>query len=375
MNRHLLYFYVCRLAIPLWLLAGAIYKLIARNPKLLPPPVLSFVQSMDGLFWLTGTAWLDTATRLIILGEFVLVAAMLCMPRLARSIAIAVLSLFCVILLLMILPEFQKGGFAQAMKGSCGCFGASGPNPVMMLGIDSTLLVLALLSKRTRKSPELSIRSGLPSCALLCMVSLCVVSLVPNRAEIEMPTDFAQEESNHSAVSPTPATPVPTPATNLDTTPASATITPTPVIVPTLAWPGFPQKAAPYYVPEFARWVGSRLDSQDMARLMTPAPPTSINTGTWFVMFYREDCEHCHELLQKYFSGPLKTPTLTIAIPDTDPAASLEMPCSECQQRKLFKGPDYVLTTPVLLKVVDGIVTIVVTDPEDHAAVERCLAP
>ena len=108
---------------------------------------------------------------------------------------------------------------------------------------------------------------------------------------------------------------------------------------------------------------------------MTPAPPTSINTGTWFVMFYREDCEHCHELLQKYFSGPLKTPTLTIAIPDTDPAASLEMPCSECQQRKLFKGPDYVLTTPVLLKVVDGIVTIVVTDPEDHAAVERCLAP
>ena len=375
MNRHLLYFYVCRLAIPLWLLAGAIYKLIARNPKLLPPPVLSFVQSMDGLFWLTGTAWLDTATRLIILGEFVLVAAMLCMPRLARSIAIAVLSLFCVILLLMILPEFQKGGFAQAIKGSCGCFGASGPNPVMMLGIDSTLLVLALLSKRTRQSPELSIRSGLPSCALLCMVSLCVVSLVPNRAEIEMPTDFAQEESNHSAVSPTPATPVPTPATNLDTTPASATITPTPVIVPTLAWPGFPKQAAPYYVPEFAKWVGTRLDTQDLARLMTPAPPTSINTGTWFVMFYREDCEHCHELLQKYFSGPLKTPTLTIAIPDTDPAASLEMPCSECQQRKLFKGPDYVLTTPVLLKVVDGIVTIVVTDPEDHAAVERCLAP
>ena len=90
MNRHLLYFYVCRLAIPLWLLAGAIYKLVARNPKLLPPPVLSFLQSMDGLFWLTGTAWLDTATRLIILGEFVLVAAMLCMPRLARSIAIAV---------------------------------------------------------------------------------------------------------------------------------------------------------------------------------------------------------------------------------------------------------------------------------------------
>ena len=367
MNRHRLYFYVCRLAIPLWLLAGAIYKLIARNPKLLPPPVLSFVQSMDGLFWLTGTAWLDSAIRLIILSEFVLVAAMLCMPRLARTIAIAVLSLFCVILLLMILPEFQKGGFAQAMKGSCGCFGASGPNPVMMLGIDSTLLVLALLSKRTRNSPELSMSSGLPWGAMLSVISLCVVMLVPNRAEIVMPIDNEQSSSIPTVVPPSPTTSVTTivPSTTTNTTTSN----------PQISWPGFPKQAAPYYVPEFAKWVGTRLDTQDLARLMTPAPPTSINTGTWLVMFYREDCEHCHELLQNYFSGPLKTPTLTIAIPDTDPAASMEMPCSECQQRKLFKGPDYVLTTPVLLKITDGIVKIVVTDPEDRAAVERCMAP
>ena len=375
MSRHLLYFYTCRLAIPLWLLAGATYKLIERNPKLLPPPVLSALQSMDGLFWLTGTAWLDTATRLIILCEFVLVAAMFCMPRLARTIAIAVLSLFCVILLSLILPEFQKGGIAQAWKGSCGCFGASGPNPVMMLGIDATLLILALLSQRTKKTPDVSIHFGMPRCAVLSLVSLSIVWLIPNRAEIQMPTDIAQAESDQSKVSPAP-TPSTSVATTIPTTipatiPATLSTTPT----PTLAWPGFPQKAAPYYVPEFAKWVGVRLDAQDLARLMTPAPPASINTGTWFVMFYREDCEHCHELLQNYFSGPLKTPTLTIAIPDTDPAASMEMPCSECQQRKLFKGPDYVLTTPVLLKVVDGIVTIVVTDPDDHAAVERCLAP
>jgi hypothetical protein len=367
MNRHLLYFCTCRFAIPLWLLAGAIYKLIERNPKLLPLPVLSLVQSMDGFGGFTGTAWLDTATRLIILGEFLLVAAMLCMPRLARSIAIAVLSLFCVILLLMILPEFQKGGFAQAMKGSCGCFGASGPNPVMMLGIDSTLLVLALLSKRTRNSPELSMSSGLPLGAMLSVISLCVVMLVPNRAEIVMPIDNEQSSSIPTVVPPSPTTSVTTivPSTTTNTTTSN----------PQISWPGFPKQAAPYYVPEFAKWVGTRLDTQDLARLMTPAPPPSINTGTWLVMFYREDCEHCHELLQNYFSGPLKTPTLTIAIPDTDPAASMEMPCSECQQRKLFKGPDYVLTTPVLLKITDGIVKIVVTDPEDRAAVERCMAP
>lgn len=367
MSRHLLYFYICRLAVPLWLLAGAIYKLIERNPKLLPPPVFSVVQSMDGFLWMTGTTWLDTAIRLIILAEFALVSAMLCMPRIARTTAIAVLSLFCLILLLMIVPEFQKGGFAQAMKGSCGCFGASGPNPVVMLGIDATLLVLALLSKRTMKSPEVSIKFGLPSGAMLFVISLCIVILVPNRAEIVMPTESEQANSIATVLSPPTDSSV-TPAAPSATTNVATSNSPIP-------WPGFPKQAAPYYVPEFAKWVGTRFDSQEMARLITPAPPASINTGTWFVMFYREDCEHCHELLQTYFSGPLKTPTLTIAIPDTDPAASMEMPCSECQDRKLFKGPDYVLTTPVLLKVVDGVVTIVVTDSQDRASVERCLAP
>ena len=53
MSRHLFYFYICRLAVPLWLLAGAIYKLIERNPKLLPPPVFSVVQSMDGFLWMS----------------------------------------------------------------------------------------------------------------------------------------------------------------------------------------------------------------------------------------------------------------------------------------------------------------------------------
>ena len=381
MSRHRLFFFVCRLAIPLWLLAGAIYKLIERNPKLLPPPVFTLVQSMDGWLWLTGTAWLDSATRLIILGELALVAIMLCMPRLARTVAIAVLGLFCIILLSVILPEFQKGGFAQAWKGSCGCFGASGPNPLIMLGIDSTLLVLALLSKRTPSTPELPIQFGWPSSAALAVIASVIVSVVSDRAAIELPPEVPQTDPSPELVSPDPAPVAPTPVspstpTKTETDQTTTKIAPAPVpAVAAVPWPGFPKKAAPYYVPEFAKWVGNRLDSQDLARLMTPAPPASINSGTWLVMFYREDCEHCHELLQNYFSGPLKTQTLTIAIPDTDPAAALEMPCSECQLRSLFKGPDYVLTTPVLMKVVDGIVTDVVTDSDNHPAIERCIAP
>ncbi len=359
MSRHRLFYIVCRLVIPLWLLAGAVVKLSERNPKLLPPPVLNVVQFVDGWFVASGVASLDLSMRLIVLGEFALVAVMLCMPRFARLVAIATLSLFCVILLSVITPAFLDKGFEGAWKGSCGCFGSGGPNPVIMLAIDLVLLLLAILSKRrVWAHADLPRSFGMPSAIALTLVGAAIAFAIPARGEITI-------------VAPIPDPPsVDPPLVNPQDPPVN------PVVVATLPapWPAMPATAQPYYIPDFASWRGTRLDSQELARLTTPAPPPSINTGTWFVMLYREDCDHCHELLQTYFSGPLATPTLTISIPDTDPAASLEMPCGECQLRTLVKGPDYVLTTPVLLRVVDGVITDIVTDPEDRAAVERCIA-
>ncbi len=360
MSRHRLFYIVCRLVIPLWLLAGAIVKLTERNPKLLPPPILAGVQFFDGWFGASGTAWLDLSMRLIVILEFALVAVMLCMPHFALRIAIAILSLFCVILLSVIVPAFMDKGIEGAWKGSCGCFGSGGPNPLIMLAIDFTLLALALISKpRPARPVPLPSTFGMPSAIALTIIAAAVAVAVPARSEIAI-----------DAANPDPPIVEPIPANSGDPRLAPVVIATTPA-----PWTGLPAAAAPYYVPDFSLWRGTRLDGQELARLMTPTPPATINGGTWFVMFYREDCDHCHELLQTYFSGPLTTPTLTIAIPDTDPAASLEMPCSECQIRTLLKGPDYVLTTPVLMRVVDGVITDIVTDPEDRAAVERCIAP
>ncbi len=359
MSRHRLFYIVSRLVIPLWLLGGAIVKLTERNPKLLPPPVLSVVQFFNGWVSVTPVVWLDVSMRAIVFAEFTLVAVMLCMPRFARSVAIAILSLFCIILLSLIVPAFVTSGFTGAWKGSCGCFGSGGPNPVVMLAIDFTLLVLAVISRRrpAHDAAE-SVWLGLPSAVTLACIGAAVVVMVPPRSDIAI-------------IAPTPELVVPAPAVVTERNPPTV-----PQVVPSVVtpWPGMPASADPYYVPDFSTWRGSRLDSQAMARLMTQPPPATINTGTWFVMFYREDCDHCHDLLQSHFSGSLTTPTLTIAIPDTDPAASLEMPCSECQLRTLLKGPEYVLTTPVLLRVVDGVITDLVTDPEDRAALDRCLA-
>lgn len=359
MSRHRLFYIVCRLVIPLWLLAGAIVKLTERNPKLLPPPILTVVQFFDGWFGASGTAWLDLSMRLIVVLEFALVAVMLCMPHFARRIAIAILSLFCVILLSGIVPAFLDKGFEGAWKGSCGCFGSGGPNPMIMLAIDSTLLLLALISKpRPARPTPLPASFGMPSAIAFTLITAAIAFALPARSEIAI-------------VVPDPG---PAPLEPILVPPLDPIAPPAPVASVATPWTGMPAAAAPYYVPDFTTWRGTRLDGQELARLMTPAPPATINAGTWFVMFYREDCEHCHELLQTYFSGALTTPTLTIAVPDTDPAASLEMPCSECQNRTLLKGPDYVLTTPVLMRVVDGVITDIVTDSEDRVGVERCIA-
>ncbi len=378
MTRNRLFVLICRIAIPLWVLAGAIYKLVERNPKLLPPPVFKVVQGMDGMFWIAGNDWLDTATRLIVLAEFSLVWAMVCMPRVARTAAIALLSFFCLILLMVIVPEFQAGGFSQAWKGSCGCFGKGGPNPVVMLGIDSLLLGLAILSKRsaTRVVP---VSFGLPAFISLSIIGLLVLSAVPKRGSIEIVIEpaVALESANETPAATTEASNGQQQSGSLD--PIKPAIAP-PQVPPLSAlqpsaWPARPERAAPYYVPAFETWVGTRLDSQELALLMQPTAPESLNSGTWIVIFYREDCEHCHELMQAHFTGPLAQPTLAIAIPDTDPAASLEMPCDQCQTRTLFKGPEYVLTTPVMMKVVNGVITAIMTDPEDRASIEQCLAP
>jgi len=351
-----LHFLVCRLIVPMWLLAGASYKLWERNPKLLPPPVLNSVLALDPLIWLDGAAWMDTALRLIVCTEFILVGVMLTMPRLARPVAIAVLSLFCTILLAVIVPEFQKGGLAQAWKGSCGCFGASGPNPVIMLGIDAVLLLLALFAAPRPATHAMPRTFGLGSAGILAVLAVSVVSFVPDRAVITIEdagsTAVVKETQATQDIAEVVAPPV------------------TPRVV-SAAWPSRPATAQPYYIPDFATWKGTRLDSQELALLTSPPPPDSINTGSWIVMLYREDCDHCHEILLNHFSGNLAIPVLAIAIPDTDPAAALEMPCSNCQLRKLVKGPDYVLTTPVLLRLQDGVIKDVVTDHADTDGINR----
>jgi glutaredoxin len=138
------------------------------------------------------------------------------------------------------------------------------------------------------------------------------------------------------------------------------------------AWPARPAKMQPFYVAEFADAIGKPLAANLLSPLIAGVP-ADFQSGRWIVVFYREDCDHCHELLGTYFTGKLPVRTLAVAIPDADPNALLDNPCDECVKVSLLKGPNYVIQTPVVLAVNDGIVECVVENAEDMQALEACL--
>ena len=147
----------------------------------------------------------------------------------------------------------------------------------------------------------------------------------------------------------------------------------TPAAAPAKSWPGLPAKLEPFYIAEFAGAVGKPIAENPFARLITGAIPQDFLKGRWIMLFYREDCEHCHELLGTYFTGKLPVRTVAVAIPDADPNNILDNPCDECVKLSMAKGPNYVIGTPVIVAINDGVIECVVENAEDIAAVEACL--
>ena len=358
-------FVITRLAVPAWITAGALTKLVENDPRNLPKPIFDLVLSLDGTFGLQGVAWMDFALRSICGAEFVIAGMILCMPRIARPLATAMLALFCVILLWLIGTGWAKDGFEAVLKGSCGCFGKSGMNPLYMLLIDGTLLAGVMLTGKACGCGQRSWTAGGGRAAIVAAIGIAVAFGMPARSvQLEDPA------------STTPTTPtVEPPVTPPANPPANTPVNPPAVApsVPTSSWPARPSQVQPYYLPDFATWVGKPLASQPEMALLDAPPPATIASGTWIVMLYRADCEHCHEVLETHFVGSLKRPALLIGIPDHDPANEQPMPCTECTIRTFLKGPNYVVQTPVVMRIKDGVVEAVCTDHEDAGSLADVL--
>lgn len=333
---------LARAVVPAWILAGASFKLWERNPQLLPKPVTDvtdaiFVRALG----LTREGYLGPALRAMIAIEIAWALTMVFGPvRLARWMGVEILGLFCAILVVLI----------ASGAASCGCFGASGPSPSWMLAIDATLLLalLACAPGGPAASPATDLRRAVAVAGVGLAIGVATVLAVPDRAAVALPGG-----------APDAATPV-------DPAP------PAPAASGSRAWPAQPATAKPWYAPEFAEWKGKRLDEQEVMLLASRTLPFNLNEGRCHVVFMREDCEHCHALLNSYFSGPLPAPTVTVAIPDAT-GEPLENPCGACAKATLPGGITYVFSTPVLLTVQDGVVVGVCTDSEDAEAVRATL--
>ncbi|MDZ4754011.1 MAG: hypothetical protein SGJ11_05890 [Phycisphaerae bacterium] len=363
---------LCRFIVPIWLLAGAIFKLWDMNPNVLPKPVLNAVFGMADLLAIEDLpSWLMLNMRTMIGIELALVGIMLFVPRLARAAAILILSVFTVVMVLEIVPVFSSKAFARdawaTLLKPCGCFGAWSPPAIVTLAIDLTFLIGCLMCR-----PGIKGRT-VPGPAFANIALVGSVILGGTIAFARPPRTMVIETQPVVAGDPQPpvspkegtapvADPAPTPPEG-----------PAPTAAAKEPWPAYPAKLAVTYVILDKRLIGKPFTSLPVAALFANQSPEAMRTGRTHLVFYRENCDHCFELLNKHFSGALPTPTFSVEVPDSVPGKRYPNPCKECAKLELPSGPDYMILTPLVMTLVDGVVVAICNDTDKPGALDMTM--
>jgi len=306
---------LARVIVPLWLLIGAVLSLMDGGPSHLPVAVIKWA----------GALGVDLKFLLLfgISVELAVAGVMWLLPRLARTVGLLMLGVFLPVLI----------GDLLMGASSCGCFGAVEIHPgitlVMDLGFFLGLLLLG------RGVPSLAATSRQPTWRVVAAGLWTVASFaIAFGLNVSGPASPATEEGG----------------------------------VVAMAMPG-----DGYYLPKYDQWLGARWDEVPISAWIQDAPD-DLDEGPQNVLFYRKDCEHCHELMEVFFTGPLAVPTTAVAIPDRNgfpDGGVLPFVCDECRLAQLPAGVDWFLTTPVLVRLIDGTVECAAeVTPDDP----QCLA-
>lgn len=292
---------LARVIVPLYFGLGGILKIVDASPTHLPAVLIKWAGAggIDLLYLL----------RLSIAGELAVAGLMVLVPRLARPVGLALLGLFLPVLI----------GDLMLGASSCGCFGAVAVSPWVTLVIDGGLLIG--LWYFGGKAASLRVSGILPTIPIVIAGLWVVLSFMVGFAVGGTANgDGVSDENGVSAAAPLPAD-------------------------------GF-------YLPQYDAWVGQRWSDLDVSNWIEGALPGQIE-GVEYLLFYRKDCEHCHELMEAWFSGALFAPTVAISIPDRAgyPTENLQaFSCPECALAELPAGIDWFFQTPVLVRLEDGVV-------------------
>jgi hypothetical protein len=329
---------LCRVIVPLWVLAGAVFKLYERTPSNLPSGIVSTAKGAG--------VDLETLMRLLIGLEFFAVGVMVLLPRFARAMAIFMLSCFVVI----ILWELAR----QATK--CGCFGSLPVKPWHMLLVDGTLLAgVIIFNSRAKKTattdaaPRRSPAPAIAAMAALLTLGLAISFAVPNPPPKVQPVI---DQIGSTALPDDPSTTGVTP-------PTDPAINPRPQPLPN-SW----------YTRDMESWVGKPWRELEIFQLM-PRWPKDMDTGKRYVVFYSRTCEHCQAMFQHDLVIPLDAPVTAVEIPQsrdvvTAPDAWPMPSLAHVELLTLPLGCSWIITPPLAVTVVDGKVTC--ANEGDHKA-------
>jgi hypothetical protein len=285
--------------IPLWLFIGGVLKWLDGSPANL---AVGLVKGLGGI----GVD-LQFVLEFSIAVEFIVAGVMWLLPRLARPVGIAMLAAFVPILLADILMG----------ASSCGCFGAVQVHPAVTMTVD--LAFLFGLWWCGRGVPRLAMASVLPTRQVVTAGLWTLVSV----------------------------------AVAFGWTPPGGTTT--------VGDTADSQSALPadgYYIPQYDTWIGKPWAEVPLAAWIR-GDVVDVDGGTHYVLLYRKDCEHCHELMEAYFSGPLTWPTTAVAVPERYgfPTTGVQpFVCGECSTAELPAGIDWFIATPALIRLTAGIV-------------------
>jgi hypothetical protein len=92
-----------------------------------------------------------------------------------------------------------------------------------------------------------------------------------------------------------------------------------------------------------------------------PIWPKGMDQGTHYVVFYGRTCDHCQEMFElDLMDAALASKVTAVEVPVDDKIKTSPnawpMPQTECELLDLPVGITWVLTTPLTLQIVDGVV-------------------
>ena len=291
---------LARVIIPVWLGIGAVLKILDGSPSNLPAALVK---------WLGGLGMdLRFVLEFSIAVELIVVGVMILVPGLSRMAGILIMASFLPVLI----------GDVALGASSCGCFGAVQIPPWVTLVTDAFFLLSLLFL--ARGVPALKMPRSLPTRQVVSAGLWSVLSVA---------VAFGLTSSGMAAVAPSNG-------------PAITSSGP----------------AEGYYLPDYSSWVGQPFSQLDVAGWIRGLPD-DLDEGQQYVLFYRKDCEHCHELMEFFFAEELPLPTTAVAVPDRAgfPTVGVQpFVCAGCRLAELPAGVDWFLQTPVLVKLSDEVV-------------------